>query len=74
MYDRIQAIAAGNLEEAKKDEKPLVGSKRTLSQRQESETKETNFVCAIDENELNPVEKAFFKQPQSPNFKVFTDR
>ena len=74
MSNRITSIC--NNEEAKSPEptKRLVGTRRTVSERQNLDEKEPATICAVDETDLNPVEKAFFKQPSSPNFQIFSDK
>ena len=47
--------------------KNLVGRKRKYSDFQ-------TVTKAIDKDDLNPVEKAFFLRPNSPSFRIFADK
>jgi hypothetical protein len=41
---------------------------------EDDEQSTPSTICAIEANELNPVERAFFRAPRSPNFIIHTDK
>ena len=72
MTSGMKEVLSGDLTPVLSEKYLMKRSRHEPSDYEENTTPST--VCAIEANELNPVERAFFRTPRSPDFIIYTDK
>ena len=70
----MKEVLNGDLQPVLSEKYLMKRSRPEPSFEEDDEQSTPSTICAIEVNELNPVERAFFRAPRSPDFIIHTDK